>query len=593
MTTVPPKKGSFRTYLRLLAYLAPHRSRLLFALLLMLVSAGAATYMMFLLKPIMDGTFGKVDDPLAALHRLWAFTLPLFLGVSFLRYGSAYGQNYLMGYLSQRVVQRLRADLYRHFLELPLSFFTAQRTGGMSSRIINDVLILQNSVTNVVGSALSSSLTSVGLVGLLFFLNWRLALIAVLVFPLAVYPISRFGKRLRRSSGEGQQLTADLSAHVQETLSGIRVVKGFGQETHERRRFDAVNDSIFGVAMHQVRAIAASGPIVETATTLFSALLIGWLARRVLIAQDLTIGDFVAFAGTVASLYPHLRNFNGLWGSLQQALAAAERCFEVLDTPNAQADPHGAAAVEPLTRALEFRKVCFEYHPGHPVLRDVSFSVRKGEIVAVVGPSGSGKTTLADLIAKFYLPTSGAILWDGEDLKGVKTASLRSHIGIVTQETILFNDSILGNISYGKPGAPLPEVLKAAEAAYAREFIDNTPQGFNTVVGERGAKLSGGQRQRLAIARALIKNPPFLILDEATSALDTQSERLVQKALDSLMSRRTTLVIAHRLSTVRRAHRILVLDKGRIVEQGRHADLVKRKGLYSRLHKMQFHAVKP
>jgi subfamily B ATP-binding cassette protein MsbA len=269
-------------------------------------------------------------------------------------------------------------------------------------------------------------------------------------------------------------------------------------------------------------------------------------------------------------------------------MAAAERCFEVLDTKDPMVDARDAVAAAPLRRAIEFEKVSFEYVPGHPVLREVSFALKKGEVVALVGPSGGGKTTLAELIPRFYQPTSGRVLWDGKDLSRLRLATLRAQVGLVTQETVLFHDSILRNIAYGRPGASFWDVQKAAEAAYAKEFIENTPQGFNTPIGERGVKLSGGQRQRLAIARALLKNPPVLILDEATSALDTESERLVQKALDSLMGHRTTLVIAHRLSTVQKADRILVLDRGRIVEQGKHGALLGKRGLYARLYKMQF-----
>jgi subfamily B ATP-binding cassette protein MsbA len=308
--------------------------------------------------------------------------------------------------------------------------------------------------------------------------------------------------------------------------------------------------------------------------------------------QDVTVGIFTAFFGATATVYPHLKNFNGLWAGLQTAMAAAERCFEILDIKDPMTDVRGAVEAGPLKKALEFQKVSFEYQPGHPILKEVSFKVQKGEVVALVGPSGGGKTTLAELIPRFYQPTSGRILWDGKDLSHFKLASLRSRIGLVTQETILFHDSILKNIAYGRPGASFWEVQQAAKSAYAGEFIENTPQGFNTLIGERGVKLSGGQRQRLAIARALLKNPPVLILDEATSALDTESERWVQKALEELMEGRTTLVIAHRLSTVQRADRILVVDRGRIVEQGKHGALLRKGGLYARLYKMQFRDVR-
>jgi subfamily B ATP-binding cassette protein MsbA len=314
-----------------------------------------------------------------------------------------------------------------------------------------------------------------------------------------------------------------------------------------------------------------------------------YLASRALYPpHDMTPGDFGRFLGLTATLYPYLKSFNGLWGGLQNAMAAAERCYDILDTKNPMLDTQGSVEVGPFKKSLEFKAVGFHYLPGHPILRNISFSLRKGEVLALVGPSGGGKTTLVDLIPRFYDPTEGKILWDGKDLREIKLESLRSHIGIVTQETILFHDSIQKNIAYGRPGATFWDVQAAAKGAFAREFIANTPQGFNTLVGDRGVKLSGGQRQRLAIARALLKDPPLMILDEATSALDTQSESLVQKALNGLIGHRTSVVIAHRLSTVRRANRIMVVDKGRIVEEGKHSYLLAKGGLYAKLYKMQF-----
>jgi len=431
-------------------------------------------------------------------------------------------------------------------------------------------------------------LTAVSLTALLLHLDWKLALLTLVVFPMALYPIYRFGRKVRRASGEGQQILADLNAQVHETLAGIRVVKAFGMEEFEREKFKKTNEKFFATAMRSIRAYAASTPIVEMIGTIAFLSLVVWLAYRSLFERNLTIGDFIAFLAAVATLYPNLKNFNGLWSGLQGALAAVERCFEILDTPDSMADAKGAGEVGPLKRGIEFKDVGFEYVAGHPVLSGISFTVNKGEVVALVGPSGGGKSTLADLIPRFYKPASGQIFWDGKDIANIKTSSLRAQIGIVTQETILFHDTILSNIAYGRPGASFQLIQDAAQAAYARDFIVNTPNGFNTLIGDRGVKLSGGQRQRLAIARAILKNPPVLILDEATSALDTESEQLVQKALDELMGHRTTLVIAHRLSTVLRADRILVIDKGRIAEEGKHDELLGKKGLYEKLYRMQF-----
>jgi len=543
---------------------------------------------MYQIKALLNGAFLQTNDPVGVFNHLICFTVPLTFIAALIRASSGYGQDYLNRFLGQRVVQRLRNDLYSHFLKLPMAYFNAQRTGGLASRITSDVQILQDSMINVIGQGTYSGLMVVSLIGLLVYLDWKMAFVALVVFPVALFPIFRFGKRIRKASGEGQTILSDLNAQIHETLAGIRVVKAFGMENHERRKFQETNDQFFVVTMKANKAYAASSPIVETIGTIALLFLIVWMAHRSLFNHDLTVGDFGAFILATATLYPYLKIFNGLWGNLQHALASAERCFDVLDTVDPMTDAKNAVEIKPLRKAIEFKNVSFEYVPGHPVLRNISFKIEKGEVVALVGPSGGGKSTLADLIPRFYQPTSGQILWDGEEITQVKLASLRSHIGIVTQETILFHDSILKNIAYGRPGASFWDVQEAAKAAYAKEFIQNTPQGFNTLIGERGIKLSGGQRQRLAIARAILKNPPVLILDEATSALDTESEHLVQKAINELMGHRTTLVIAHRLSTVRRADRILVIDKGRILEQGKHNALLSKRGLYAKLYKMQF-----
>jgi len=580
-------KGSLKLYLRLLTYLRPYRFKMVLAFICMLLSAGSTTFVMYQFKPLLNGAFLQTNDPEGVFQHL-VFTAAITFLAALLRASSGYGQDYLNRYLGQRVVQRLRNDLYTHFLKLPMAYFNTQRTGGLASRITSDVQILQDSMVNVIGQGTYSGLMVLSLIGLLVYLDWEMAFVALVVFPVALYPIFRFGKKIRKASGEGQTFLSDLNAQIHETLAGIRVVKAFGMENFERRKFQETNDKFFGATMKANKAYAASSPIVETIGTIALLVLIVWMAHRSLFEHSLSIGDFGAFIVATATLYPYLKLFNGLWGNLQHALASAERCFDILDTVDPMTDAKDAVEVKPLKKSIEFQRVHFEYIHGHPVLKDISFTIDKGEVVALVGPSGGGKSTLADLIPRFYQPTSGKILWDGQDLSQIKLSSLRSHIGIVTQETILFHESIMKNIAYGRPGASFWDVQEAAKAAYAKHFIDNTPQGFNTLIGERGIKLSGGQRQRLAIARAILKNPPVLILDEATSALDTESEQLVQKAINELMGHRTTLVIAHRLSTIRRANRILVIDKGRIAEQGKHSNLLSKGGLYAKLYKMQF-----
>lgn len=589
MTTTPQiPKSSLRLYFRLLGYLNDHQGRSVLAVLLMIVAAGATGIVMKQLEPIANGTFQQSANPQDTYDHLLFWVIPITLAAALVRGISGYGRDYLMRSLAQVVVQKLRNGLYGHFLTMPMAYFNTQRTGGLAARITNDVQVLEDSVTTVVGQGLSSTITAAALMGFMVYTDWRMSLAAFVVFPLALGPIFHFGRRIRRASGESQQLLAELNAQVHETLAGIRVVKGFGMERYEKHKFEATNASYLAVTLRRIRAFVASSPLVEFVTTLALLALLAWVAKRSLLEGNVNIGIFISFFAMAATLYPQLKNFNGLWAQLQQAMASAERCFEILDTSDPMADARDAVEAKPLKKAIEFKKVSFEYVKGHPVLKDISFSLHKGEVVALVGPSGGGKSTLADLIPRFYQPTSGEILWDGKDLSHLKLSSLRAQVGIVTQETILFHDSILKNIAYGRPAASFWDVQEAAKAAYAKDFIENTPQGFNTMIGERGIKLSGGQRQRLAIARALLKNPPVLILDEATSALDTESERLVQKALEELMGHRTTLVIAHRLSTVRRADRILVVDKGRIVEQGKHSALLSKGGLYARLYKMQF-----
>jgi subfamily B ATP-binding cassette protein MsbA len=586
---IAPKKESLKPYLRLLSNAREYKGRLRVLWLSMILSAACTGFVFSQLKPIIDGAFGVTDRPDEAFRHLLYFVIPLTLLAAIIRSAASYGQAYLTGYIGQQVIQTLRNQLYQHFLTLPMSYFNSKRTGELASRITSDVQRLQDSIPNVVGAGLQSALMVIVLAGSLFYYDWQLASLALIVFPLAVYPIYRFGRKIRRSSGEQQQLLGDLNSQIFETLLGVRVVKAFGMEKYERQKFEKTNERFFSAAMKSTQAYAASSPIVEGFGTVAILGLVLYLATRALFPpHSLTAGDFGRFIGLTATLYPYLKNFNGLWGGLQNAMAAADRCFEILDTKDPMSDAQGSVEIGPFKRALEFKDVSFHYLPGHPVLRNISFTLRKGEVLALVGPSGGGKTTLVDLIPRFYDPSEGKIFWDGRDLRDIKLESLRSHIGIVTQETILFHDTIQKNIAYGRPGATFWDVQEAAKGAFAKEFIDNTPMGFNTLVGDRGVKLSGGQRQRLAIARALLKDPLLMILDEATSALDTQSENLVQKALNGLIGHRTTLVIAHRLSTVRLANRILVIDKGRIAEQGKHSNLLAKGGLYAKLHKMQF-----
>jgi subfamily B ATP-binding cassette protein MsbA len=459
--------------------------------------------------------------------------------------------------------------------------------GNLSARLSYDAQLMQAGISDVVGRVIGSGLRLVGLVGLIIYLNWRFALEALVGLPLALAPLFYFGRRIRRLSHGDQERMADMSSILHESLSGIRVVLSFTAEEHEKARFDAAVRAHAAALLKKLKAAAASSPIMESIGGIGVAAMI-YLAGTAVVEKSMTFGEFLALVGAVASLYPHFKALNGVNVSISGALAAGQRVFEVLDARPAVVDAPDAVEAGPLKQALRLEGVSFSYEAGRPVLRGVDLVVGAGKRVALVGPSGAGKSTLADLVPRFHDVERGRILWDGVDIRRLKLASLRRQIAVVSQETFLFNESIADNIAYGRPGATREQVVEAAKAANADAFIRQQPQGYDTLIGERGVRLSGGQRQRLAIARALLKDPPLLILDEATSALDTESERLVQQALDKLMQGRASLVIAHRLSTVQSADLIVVLDQGRVVEQGRHAELLARGGLYRRLYEMQF-----
>jgi subfamily B ATP-binding cassette protein MsbA len=535
----------------------------------------------WLVKPAMDGIFIRRDVAMLTLIPLLLFGAYVVKGVA------RYGQSYLMAAVGERVIATLRRALYRHIQTMPLSFFSDRHSADLMSRIITDVNRLARLSSTVLVMTVRQVALMLALVVVMFAREWRLALIALLVFPLIGVIVRAIGRRLYRINKRSQEKIAELNVLLHEALAGTKIVKAFGREAYEAERFDRVNDRLLALALKDHRADEITEPLMEivAAIGVMGAL---WYGGNQVISGAMTPGDFFSFTAALALLYGPVRQLSRIVNTVQQSTASVERVFEVLDTPPAIADRPGARVLNSFTGSLVLEGVSFRYSDAaEPVLRDIDLEVRHGEVVAFVGMSGAGKSTLLDLLPRFHDVTAGRITVDGHDLRDLTQASLRAQIGLVTQDTFLFSDSIYYNVSYGRPDAPFADVARAARQAHAEEFILACPQGYDTLVGERGVRLSGGQRQRLAIARAFLKDPPILILDEATSDLDAESEFIVQQALADLMRGRTVLVIAHRLATVRNADRIVVVHEGRIAEIGRHDQLLAGDGVYRRLYALQ------
>ncbi|MCK5242912.1 lipid A export permease/ATP-binding protein MsbA [bacterium] len=578
-----------KLYLRLLIYAKPYVGRIVAAMICLGLTAALTAIGMYLIKPVLDNVFGNSDQAQALFY---LHLVPAAIILTYLFKGLfTYGQDYLINNIGNRIVMDIRNQLYAHLLQQELAFFHGQRSGLLISRITHDATLMQAAVSNVLGRLMGSILHIVALVCLLFYLDWKLAFISLFVFPVAVYPIIHIGKALRRISKDSQAKMADVTTILHETITGIRVVKAFAMQPYEIKRFKQELRHYFDLVMRALRKTAISSPLMEFIGSIGICFMIVWSGTQVINGQS-TAGTFFAFLGGLASLYPQVKSIAGINNTVQQALAAAQRVFELLDKESVIQDAKHVKHIKTVKSKIEFKNVDFAYQPEKTILKNIQFTVHAGEVLAIVGRSGAGKTTLVDLLPRFMDVTNGQILIDGVNLKQIGVQSLRSLIGLVTQDTILFNDTIRNNIAYGKPNATLEEIEAAAKAANAHDFILHTKQGYDTQIGERGVKLSGGQRQRLAIARAILKNPPVLVLDEATSALDTESERLIQAALEKLMVNRTTFVIAHRLSTVQHANQIIVVDEGKIVERGRHAELMRKNGIYRKLVRLQFGAAK-
>jgi subfamily B ATP-binding cassette protein MsbA len=571
-----------KLYLRLLTFLKPYRIHFISACLCALVVAGLTAVYPWLVKPVLDDIFIKKDRFMLVVLPIVIFSVALFKGLF------NYSQVYLMRYVGNRIISDIRKDLYHHIVLMPIGYHAKNATGKLISRIINDVGLMQTAVSTVVKDILQQSLTLVALTGVIFYQDWKLACFATLVIPLTIYPLIRMGKRLRRIAHKGQEKVGDLTNILQETFAGIRIVKAFGKEDFEADRFSIKNMNYFKNVMKATAVSEMTAPLIELISSLGAAWII-WYGGYQVIRDEMTPGTFFSFMTASMMMYAPLRILSAANNTLQQALAAAERVFATWDEKNERELDSGKKVVQTIQGRVEFQDVSFSYDGvDSTALSKISFKANPGDLIALVGSSGAGKSTLINMIPRFYEPSQGRILIDGVPIQEMTLASLRSQIGIVGQEVILFDDTVRWNIAYGCREMPEEKIVEAAEAAYAHLFIGKMQEGYNTVIEKGGGNLSGGERQRLAIARALLKDPPILILDEATSALDAESEFIVRKALMRLMKNRTTFVIAHRLSTIQKATCILVIDHGRIVEMGRHEELIRKDGPYRRVYQMQF-----
>ena len=512
--------------------------------------------------------------------------IAVFLGLVVVQGLCSIGHSYLTAWVSQRVVADFRIHLFAHLQTLSVSFFAKRRTGELMSRLMNDVTVIQNVVTETPIDSAKQAVTFAGGVAFLLAMNWRLCLLILFLLPLLVLVAKLFGRRLKALSTSIQDRTASISTLIEEVIAGIRVVKSFVQTAREERRFVGQVQAALTLSLRRAAVLAVFVPVI-TLFTFAAAAAVLWYGGRQVIEGTVTPGDLFAFVLFAGILIGPFGSAARVFAQIKEAQGAMQRVFEILDTQPEVADAPKAVELPPVSGVIRVTGVSFFYDPRHPVLSDISFEAAPGELIAIVGPTGAGKTTILNLLHRFYDPTEGAITIDGYDLRNVQLDSLYRQIALVPQETILFGGTILDNIRYGREEATEEEIFEAGKAAHAHEFITALPDGYQTIVGEKGINLSGGQRQRLAIARAILKNPRLLLLDEATSSLDTESERVVQEALERLMAERTTFVIAHRLTTIQRADRILVINKGRLVEEGTHASLIEGKGLYHHLYTLR------